>query len=141
MTNYDERPKCRKAVEQLLKDYQCDLETLLHHQFYSLSKGIQIQTKKMLQEKKQQQIIDKIEFIKHKGNSYPIMLCEVYNGCWRFYCPFCMKYHSHSPYPGHRCSHCMHPFLRSHGYFLKLEVKQMNTHQRLRATVKQINGC
>ena len=125
MTYYSERPKCRKAVEQILKDYDCDLENLLHHNSFSLSKGLRIQTKKMLQEQRQQQLIDKIEFLEKNGVSYPIMLCEVYNGCWRFYCPFCMKYHSHSPFPGHRASHCMHPFLRSHGYFLKLKKEKV----------------
>lgn len=45
-----ERPKCRKAIEYLLKEYDCDLEGLLHHPTVFLSPGLKKQCRKMLQE-------------------------------------------------------------------------------------------
>ena len=50
-----------------------------------------------------------------------------------FFCPFCRRWHSHSPHPGHRCDHCVNvvvdgrcipkkensPFAKCGGYFLE----------------------
>jgi hypothetical protein len=51
----------------------------------------------------------------------PVVLCDVYRGEWRFWCPYCRRHHHHSPEPGHRVAHCNglagSPFLES-GYWL-----------------------
>ena len=46
-----ERPRCRKHIERILKERQCTLEDLLEDPL-SLSDGMRIQARKMLQEKK-----------------------------------------------------------------------------------------
>jgi hypothetical protein len=52
----------------------------------------------------------------------PIIVCEEYNGQWRFWCPFCKKWHYHGAEPGHRVAHCGSdsPF-RETGYILRLK--------------------
>jgi hypothetical protein len=54
----------------------------------------------------------------------PVILCEAHEGEWRFFCPYCRRWHTHSPEPGHRVAHCGNlrsehpsPFLES-GYWL-----------------------
>jgi hypothetical protein len=46
-----ERPRCRKVILQLMKEYNCTLEELLHHPQIFLSPGLKKQCRKMLQEK------------------------------------------------------------------------------------------
>jgi hypothetical protein len=52
-----ERPNCRKAVEDLLIKYRCELEDLLDrerlHQLglNSISDGLRVQVRKMIEEK------------------------------------------------------------------------------------------
>ena len=46
-----ERPLCRKQIERILKKRQCTLEVLLEDP-HSLSDGMRIQARKMLEEKK-----------------------------------------------------------------------------------------
>ncbi len=46
-----ERPRCRKQIERILKKRQCTLEVLLEDPL-SLSDGMRIQARKMLEEKK-----------------------------------------------------------------------------------------
>jgi hypothetical protein len=40
----------------------------------------------------------------------PVVLCKPINfgegARWRFWCPFCRKYHTHGAAPGHRVAHC-----------------------------------
>ena len=36
----------------------------------------------------------------------PVVLCEPHAGGWRFWCPYCRRYHHHSPSAGHRVAHC-----------------------------------
>ena len=102
MIHYRERSKCRSALINLTTKYHCSIYELLHHKLFSLSDGLRLQARKMLQEEKQQQLIDSIQYITVKGEKYPIMLCEEYRGIWRFFCPFCLKYHSHGAIEGHR---------------------------------------
>lgn len=45
-----ERPKCRKVLLELMKEYDCTLEKLLHHSRIFLSDGLRVQAKKMLDE-------------------------------------------------------------------------------------------
>ena len=66
-------------------------------------------------------------------NRTPVVLCEFHDGTWRFWCPFCRKYHTHGAAAGHRVAHCGNvrmtkggklvphksPF-RESGYILKL---------------------
>ena len=48
-----ERPRCRKALERLLKEEQCSLEELLEkRRIHRLSDGLRIQARKMSEEKK-----------------------------------------------------------------------------------------
>lgn len=50
-----ERPRCRKQIERILKERQCTLEVLLEDPL-SLSDGMKIQARKMLEEKKNEQL-------------------------------------------------------------------------------------
>jgi hypothetical protein len=37
----------------------------------------------------------------------PVFLAEpTEDGLWRAWCPFCRRYHTHSPEPGHHVAHC-----------------------------------
>ena len=36
----------------------------------------------------------------------PTLLAEADGNMWRVFCPFCERYHRHSPEPGHRTAHC-----------------------------------
>ncbi len=50
----------------------------------------------------------------------PVLLADpAPDGTWRAWCPFCRKYHMHSPEPGHRAAHChgWHPHFPD-GYLL-----------------------
>jgi hypothetical protein len=46
-----ERPRCRKVIENLLKEEQCTLEDLLEERSINLSDGLKTQARKMLEEK------------------------------------------------------------------------------------------
>ena len=38
---------------------------------------------------------------------HPVMLCEPVEGAqWRFWCPYCVRWHYHGAGPGHRTAHC-----------------------------------
>ena len=45
-----ERPRCRKVLLELMKEYDCDLQELLHHRSVFLSHGLRVQAKKMIAE-------------------------------------------------------------------------------------------
>jgi hypothetical protein len=48
-----ERPRCRKAIEHLLKEKQCTLAELLEKRsIHHLSDGLKIQARKILEETK-----------------------------------------------------------------------------------------
>lgn len=51
MVYIKERPKCRKILLKLMKEYNCTLEELLHHPQFFLSPSLRKQCRKMLQEK------------------------------------------------------------------------------------------
>jgi hypothetical protein len=39
----------------------------------------------------------------------PVIMCEIADGNggeWRFFCPYCRRYHRHSSGAGHRAAHC-----------------------------------
>lgn len=47
-----ERPRCRKVLLHLMQEYNCStLEDLLDFEFLTLSDGLQIQARKMLENK------------------------------------------------------------------------------------------
>jgi hypothetical protein len=54
---------------------------------------------------------------------------------WRFWCPYCEKWHSHGPVEGHRVAHCMDatgtPF--ENGYVLMLVGKWEDRWPRTKA--------
>ena len=79
-----ERPICRKAINNLMKKYNCTLHELMDHPSFSLSDGLRIQIRKMLQEEKQEQMIANIQYTMLDGKRYPVMLCQEYKGQWRF---------------------------------------------------------
>ena len=122
MIHYRERPKCRKALLQLCKDYDCTLHELLDHPLFHLKKDLRAQCKKMIQEQEIQKRLDSLEYIKCEDSSIPIMRCEVHGSSWRFFCPYCGRYHYHTPHEGFRFSHCDDKFSspQKDGYYLKL---------------------
>jgi hypothetical protein len=48
--------------------------------------------------------------MRKRGRRLPVFLCEavVCDGLkrWRFWCPFCDRWHYHSPERGYRAAHC-----------------------------------
>ena len=50
MTYRRERPQCRKVLVHLMKEYDCNLEGLLHHPTMFMSDGLRVQAHKMLAE-------------------------------------------------------------------------------------------
>jgi hypothetical protein len=49
----------------------------------------------------------------------PVILCEVTKDKqWRFWCPYCRRYHHHGDSPGHRAAHCNSGPFRESGYWL-----------------------
>jgi len=47
-----ERPRCRKVIEILLREYDCSLQDLINNRFCFLSHGLRIQCRKMFDEGK-----------------------------------------------------------------------------------------
>ena len=47
-----ERPRCRKILQNLMLEYNCTLEELLHHDFIFLSDNLRVQARKMIEEGK-----------------------------------------------------------------------------------------
>ncbi len=60
----------------------------------------------------------------------PVVLCEsVSAATWRFWCPFCRKYHTHGAGEGHRAAHCINlasPFVAT-GYLVRLAPRSRRT--------------
>jgi hypothetical protein len=53
----------------------------------------------------------------------PIFKCQpIGSGIWRFWCPYCARYHDHGAEPGHRVAHCTTESpLKDGGYELLLD--------------------
>ena len=131
-----ERSKCRETIEKFCKDHGWTLTELYNLTRYHpddpefspvfwITGGLKTQLKKMIDEENQEKSINDITYVDVDGEKYPLMLCEEHKGSWRFYCPFCLRFHYHGHGEGHRLAHCHtvnSPFNKS-GYFLKLEVK------------------
>lgn len=55
----------------------------------------------------------------------PVFLCDKVGSTWQFWCPFCLKYHTHGAVRGHRVAHCIaqnSPFIET-GYILESRQK------------------
>lgn len=50
----------------------------------------------------------------------PSFVCERRGASWRFWCPYCNRYHYHGAAggPGHRVAHCIKGPLKATGYCL-----------------------
>jgi hypothetical protein len=59
-----------------------------------------------------------------KRSKQPMFLCEPFGERqWRFWCPFCRRYHYHGAIAGGRAPHCIDNDspLRKTGYAIKLD--------------------
>jgi hypothetical protein len=64
-----------------------------------------------------------------KMDKYPVVLCTETEHGWKFWCPFCKRYHEHGKGAGHRVAHCTEKddFEYGgfpHGYILKLDTRK-----------------
>ena len=48
----------------------------------------------------------------------PVLLADPKGDHWDAWCPFCRRFHSHSPEPGYRVAHCHQVGVFDDGYIL-----------------------
>ena len=92
-----------------------------------------------------------------ENKEYPIIKALPRKGGWKFWCPFCKKWHLHGASEGHRVAHCfcrapMEPYsniespFRKTGYILKKMTKKeltelskaIDPHINLRARLRYL---
>jgi hypothetical protein len=66
--------------------------------------------------------------VPYKG--LPVLLAEDHGGFWRAWCPFCRRWHTHSPKAGYRMPHCAEDEHFPDGYLIVLRSQASKVKER-----------